>query len=100
MPLTEAQREAFDLQCYGRSRHAVDADMARAIGWSGSIDKALASILSDVQELIERGHLETARQHLNCVKRVLFNRADYLQHEEQAQAEAHLDAEIDAANNQ
>lgn len=33
----------------------------------------IASILSDTQEMIERGMNEQARQHLNIAKHIIFN---------------------------
>jgi len=70
----------WQLQCYGcteaEARHGID-ELAAFCGFGRTVNAnmALGSILSDVQELIERGRSNEARQYINRVKCAIFNAA-------------------------
>ena len=61
-------RAAWELQCYGCS----SVDLEGIAGHFTSDKMLIGSILSDVQEAMEHGDHETARQFLNRAKYFLF----------------------------
>lgn len=67
-----SEQEANQRSTYGHTVAEIDADVASAAQNLG-MDKKMycMSLLSDVQEMMERGMLERARQTVNVVKRVL-----------------------------
>lgn len=66
--------EARHLKCFGISEAELNECYGpKSLNLRLSGDRMLAaSIMSDVQELLLRGDLETARQYLNRAKWVLF----------------------------
>lgn len=54
----------------------------RALRCARTIDGAAMSILSDVQEMMERGATDRARRWINFVKWMLCNRELLAEHEE------------------
>lgn len=77
MTRTPEQQNAWELQCYGctgqEARNGIDQLVEFTnCGKPGAANMALGSILSDVQELVERGRKEEARQYLNRVKMAIF----------------------------
>lgn len=77
---TPEEIAAWQLQCFGCTEQESKDGITQLAefhgygdpGREGAANMALASILSDVQELIERDHKEEARQYLNRVKHALF----------------------------
>jgi hypothetical protein len=53
---------------FGCSKELVEAEFAHLEGFSSSTGMVIMSCLSDVQEMLERGLKEEARQALNRVK--------------------------------
>ena len=72
------------IACYGVTEESLNAQVLDAMhpfeGSEGdtlflqSPAQVVTSMLSDVQELIERGESEQARQRLNCAKHVLIHK--------------------------
>jgi len=78
---TEAERAEWALQCYGMSEAELESQIESGLNWYGSKAFLMMSMLSDVQELMARAtpaNLETARQRVNCIKRML---SDYSKQE-------------------
>ena len=60
------------------SRHGIDDLVSRQYSRHGNdAARALASILSDAQSLMEMGRIDAARQYLNRVKDALFDAAPF-----------------------
>jgi hypothetical protein len=75
---TPQEQADWELQCYGCTGEQCRAGIDQLVeftnaGRPGPANMALGSILSDVQELIERDRKEEARQYLNRVKNAIFN---------------------------
>lgn len=84
MARTDEQKAQAEIDCYGITGAQADESIADCITWNrGSIDFAIASMLSDAQASIEvTGDTEHARHIMNICKRVLFNREEYQKHEQ------------------
>lgn len=74
-------REEFQKGCFGMTLDKVEDFLEEAVDWSGTVDKAAASLCSDVQEMIELGQKENARKTLNMVKHLLFEAEKFRQYE-------------------
>jgi hypothetical protein len=76
MPLSQTERATMMLDCFGcsqeESRAGIDNLVAKTLTHGSQVNAALASILSDAQELIDMGQLNKARQYLNRVKDALY----------------------------
>ena len=73
MPLTQEQKNEFDMNCYGMLRGRLAEAVDTAIGDPTMV---AMSMLSDAQECIERGMGENARKLINQAKWVIGERLD------------------------
>lgn len=74
---TDAERAAFNEQCYPRGladEQARIQDAYRGLRFHRTVDGLALSLLSDAQELIEMHQRDAARRHINYVKWLLMER--------------------------
>ena len=70
MPLTQEQKDAFDMGAYGMLRAEVEDNLKPQAETMGR-DMLIMSMLSDAQHLVEHNQKEQARQLINQAKYVL-----------------------------
>jgi len=64
--------EARARECLGCSEAECDREFSRLLDFNGTVTNTVASMLSDVQEMIARGMREDARQAINRIKIQLY----------------------------
>ena len=71
MPLTQQEKDDFDLACYGMDR----SDLAHLVDNTiGGTQMLALSILSDAQHVLEHGDAEQARKYMNIAKWIIAER--------------------------
>lgn len=82
MPYTAEQRKQVALKMYGcdPEKFKQSAEESMTFKWNGA-PMVLISMLSDVQEMVERDLKEDARQHINLVKYLISEWVERLTNE-------------------